>query len=101
MKREIYEVHKTVVDANGKITIDPTGYPKVEDSKLRDNDIEKARVRAFGLLGEIEKEMSTQDTRQIQYGYIIRVSDGFQIEKRVFGKLAELPDPEPEQAGEE
>ena len=97
MKREIYEVHLTVVDANGNITIDPTGYPKVEDSKLRDNDLEKTRMRAYGLLGEIEKNMSTQDTRQIQYGYIVRVSDGLQIEKRVFGKLAELPDPEEEQ----
>ena len=97
MKREIYEVHMTVVDANGNITVDPTGYPKVEDSKIRDNDIEKARMRAYGLLGEIEKNMSTQDTRQIQYGYIVRVSDGMQIEKRMFGTLADLPDPEPEE----
>lgn len=96
MKREIFEVHMTIVDANGTITVDPSGYPKIEDSKLRDNDIEKARKRAYGLLGEAEKAMSTQDTRQIQYGYIIRVSDGAQIEKRRFGELAELPDPEPE-----
>lgn len=101
MKREIFEVHMTVVDANGNITVDPSGYPKVEDSKLRDNDIEKARKRAYGLLGEAEKSMSTQDTRQIQYGYIIRVSDGMQIEKRLFGKLADLPDPEPEPEPEE
>ena len=96
MKREIYEIHKTVVDANGAITIDPSGYPKKEDSMLRDNDLEKTLKRAYGLLGEIEKEMSTQDTRQIQYGYIIRVSDGVQIAKRLFGKIADLPDPEPE-----
>ena len=101
MKREIFEVHMTVVDANGNITVDPSGYPKVEDSKLRDNDIETARKRAYGLLGEAEKSMSTQDTRQIQYGYIIRVSDGMQIEKRLFGKLADLPDPEPEPEPEE
>ena len=101
MKREIYEIHKTIVDANGTISIDPSGYPKVEDSKLRDNDIEKTLKRAYGLLGEIEKEMSTQDTRQIQYGYIIRVSDGMQIEKRKFGALADLPDPEPEEETEE
>jgi len=100
MQREIFEIHMTIVDANGNVTIDPSGYPKVEDSKLRDNDIEKARKRAYGLLGEIEKNMSTQDTRQIQYGYIIRVSDGTQIEKRRFGELAELPDPEPEVEGE-
>lgn len=96
MKREIYEIHKTVVDANGTITIDPSGYPKKEDSMLRDNDLEKTLKRALGLLGEIEKEMSTQDTRQIQYGYIIRVSDGVQIAKRLFGQIADLPDSEEE-----
>ena len=95
MKREIFEVHKTVVDANGNITVDPSGYPKVEDSKLRENDIEVTRMRAYGLLGEIEKEMSLNPSREVQYGYIIRVSDGAQIEKRRFGKLADLPDPEP------
>lgn len=100
MKREIYEIHMTVVDANGTVTIDPTGYPKVEDSKLRGNDLEKTKMRAYGLLGEIEKSMSIVDTREIQYGYIIRVSDGVQIEKRMFGKLKDLPDPEPEPAPE-
>ena len=94
MKREIFIVHLTLVDANGNITVDPTGYPKIEDSKLRDNDIEKARMRAYGLLGEAEKNMSTQDTRQIQFAYIVRASDGLQIEKRQFGKLADLPDEE-------
>lgn len=101
MKREIFEIHMTVVDANGTLTIDPSGYPKSVDSRSYDNDIEKTRKRAYGLLGEIEKAMSTQDTRQTQYGYIIRVSDGTQIEKRQFGKLADLPDPEPEPEPEE
>lgn len=100
MKREYFEVHMTVVDANGNVTIDPSGYPKIEDSKLRDNDVEKARMRAYGLLGEAEKNMSTQDTRQTQYGYIIRGSDGMQIERRKFGTLADLPDPEPEETEE-
>ena len=95
MKREIYEVHMTVVDANGTLTIDPSGYPKSVDSRSYDNDLAKALNRAKGLLGAAESAMSVQDTRQVQYGYIIRVSDGMQIEKRVFGQLAELPDPEP------
>lgn len=97
MKREIYEIHMSVVDANGTLTIDPTGYPKKVDSMSYDNDTDKTLKRAKGLLGEIEKNMSTQDTREIQYGYIIRVSDGLQIEKRLFGKLNDLPDPEPEE----
>ena len=100
MKREIYEVHMSVVDANGTLTVDPTGYPKTADSRSYDNDLEKTLNRARGLLGAAESAMSTQDTRQVQYAFIIRVSDGMQIEKRVFGKLAELPDPEPEETEE-
>ena len=91
----------TVVDANGTLTIDPSGYPKSVDSKSYGNDLEKTLSRAYGLLGACESAMSTQDTRQVQYGYIIRVSDGMQIEKRKFGTLAELPDPEPEPEPEE
>ena len=94
MKREFYEVHMTVVDANGNVTIDPgNDYPKKVDSMSYDNDVEKTLKRAMGLLGAAESAMSTQDTRQIQYAYIVRGSDGMQIEKRVFGKIAELPDP--------
>jgi len=96
MKREIYEVHMSVVDANGTLTIDPSGYPKSVDSRSYNNDTETALRRALGYLGAAESDMSTKDTRQIQYAYIIRVSDGLQIEKRQFGKLADLPDPEPE-----
>lgn len=94
MKREAYEVHMTVVDANGTLTVDPSGYPKTVDSRSYEGDLDKTLNRAKGLLGAAESAMSTQDTRQVQYGYIIRVSDGLQIEKRVFGKLADLPDPE-------
>ena len=99
MKREAYEVHMSVVDANGTLTVDPSGYPKTVDSRSYDNDLEKTLNRARGLLGAAESAMSTQDTRQVQYAYIIRVSDGMQLEKRVFGKIADLPDPEPEGEG--
>ena len=95
MKREIYEVHMTVVDANGNWSI-PSGYPKTIDTKNYNNDPVIALSRAKGLLGAAESAMSTQDTRQTQFAYIIRVSDGLQIEKRKFGVLADLPDPEPE-----
>ena len=103
VKREYFEVHVTVVDANGNVTIDPSGYPKIEDSKTRDNNIELAYQRAMGLLGKAESDMSVVDTRQIQYAYIIRGSDGKQLEVRRFGKLADLdiPDPEPEENGGE
>ena len=108
MKREAYEIHLTVVDANGTTTIDPkkegdvlNSYPKVVDSKSYNNDLEKTLRRAYGLLGYAEYSMSTQDTRQVQYATLVRVSDGLQLEKRKFGKLADLPDPEPEPEPEE
>lgn len=90
MKREIYEVHLTVIDSNGTLTIDPSGYPKAVDSRSYDNDLDKTLMRAQGLLGAAESAMSTQDTRQKQYAYIIRGSDGMQIEKRGFGKIADI-----------
>ena len=103
MQREFYEIHMTVVDANGNVTIDPSGYPKIEDSRQRAHDMLLTLKRAKGLLGAAESAMSTQDTREIQYAYIVRGSDGVQIEKRLFGKLKdiEIPDPEPEEEPEE
>lgn len=98
MKREIFEVHLAYVNGDGFHASDPnvnnTNYPVVVDSKNHDNDIEKARRVAYGKLGAAESWLSTRDN-QISYAYIIRVSDGVQIEKRMFGKLADLPDPEP------
>lgn len=103
MRREIYEVHMAYVNADGYHASDPTGYPKVIDSKTAEynNDIEKAWKKACGYLGAAESALSTQDN-QIGFAYIIRVSDGKQVECRRFGRIAELPDPEPEleQAGE-
>lgn len=103
MTREIFEVHMAYVNAAGYHASDPSGYPKVIDSKTAeyDNDIEKARKKAYGYLGAAESALSTQDN-QVGYCYIIRVSDGKQIECRKFGRIADLPDPEPEpeQAGE-
>lgn len=98
MKREIFEVHLAYVNSDGYHASDPnvnnTNYPVVVDSKNYDNDIEKARRVAYGKLGAAESWLSTRDN-QISYAYIIRVSDGVQIEKRMFGQLADLPDPEP------
>ena len=99
MKREIYEVHLAYVNADGYHASDPsiggTQYPRVVDSKNNDNSPEKALRKAYGYLGAAESVIANRDD-QVSYCYIIRVSDGYQIEKRVFGKLAELPGPEPE-----
>ena len=95
MKREIYRVEAYVVDANG--SLNPlTGYPKNFDSRSYDNDLEKTFQRAKGQWNEALGDMSKIDSRQCQTACVIRISDGKQIYKDVIGKIADLPDPEPE-----
>lgn len=96
MQREIYEVTAKVVDANGTFNT-LTGYPKVYDSRSYDNDLEKTLQRARGGWHEALDAMSKIDTRQVQFAMIIRVSDGVQVALEKIGKLADLPDPEPEE----
>lgn len=96
MRREIFEVHAKIVDANGTYN-SLSGYPKVYDSRSYGNDIDKTLQRARGGWHEALEEMSKIDTRQVQEAYIIRVSDGLQIEIEKIGKLAELPDPNAEE----
>lgn len=101
-KRDIYEVHIGYVNAQGYHVSDPElnghTYPKVIDSKNNNNDTELALRKAKGFLGEAEKNLADRMDDQIDYCYIIRASDGRQIECRHFGKLIdiEIPDPEPE-----
>lgn len=99
MKREIYEVHLAYVNEDGFHASDPPiggkTYPLIVDSKNHNNDIEKTLRTAMGYLGQAEYVIANRDD-QVSYAYIIRVSDGQQIEKRMFGKIADLPDPEPE-----
>ena len=96
MKREIYEVQAKIVDANGTYNSLPD-FPKTYDSRSYGNDLEKTLQRARGGWHEALEAMSKVDTRQVQFAYIVRVSDGLQIEKEMIGELAELPDPEPEE----
>lgn len=95
VKREIYEVHMAYVNANGYHASDPSGYPKVIDSINHNNDLEATLNAAYGYLGAAESAIANKDD-QVRYCYIIRVSDGLQIEKRKFGHIHDLPDPEPE-----
>lgn len=100
MKREIYEVYAKVVDANGSYNT-LNGYPKTFDSHNYSDSIETARKRAYGEYHEALGAMCKRDDRQQQIVMILRASDGLQIEKTALGTVADLPDPEPEQAGEE
>ena len=87
--RQIYVVHASVVDANGAFNL-LNGYPKTFDSKLYDNDIDKARQRAFGEYHEVLGAMCRRDDRQLQLAMIIRISDGIVLAKEVVGRLAEV-----------
>ena len=94
MRREIYEVHAKIVDANGTYN-SLADYPKLFDSKNYGNDIDKTLQRARGSWHAALDAMALVDTRQVQEAYIIRVSDGLQIELERIGKLAELWDKYP------
>lgn len=93
MKREIYRVYATVVDSTGAFN-DLSGYPKTYDSHQNNDDCEKARVKAYGEYHTVLGQMYPRTDRQAQAAWIIRSSDGLQIEKINLGKIADIPEPE-------
>lgn len=99
MKREIYEVYAKIVSSGGNYTT-LGGYPKIFDSMSYDNDIDKAKKRAYGAYHAVLGEMYAVDTRPLQIAMILRASDGVQeIIERV-GDLPEVPDEEPKPSEE-
>lgn len=92
MKREIYEVYAKVVDANGAYNT-LSGYPKVYDSHLNNDDCEKARQKAYGEYHAVLGTMYNRADRQAQFAMIIRANDGLQIEKTYIGGIADIPNP--------
>ena len=94
MQRQIYIVDAAVVDANGTYN-KVTGYPKLFDSRNYDNDIAKTRRRAEGDASEAYGAMCKRDDRQLQT-VILMTADGAILSRKFLGKIADLPDPEPE-----
>lgn len=92
MQRQIFIVYASIVDANGTFSNLPN-YPKTFDSENYGNDIDKAQRRAIGDMSETFGAMCKVDTRQLQT-VICMTADGFQIEKKSIGRIADLPDPE-------
>lgn len=88
MKRQIFVVNATVVDANGTFNT-LSGYPKTYDSRSYDNDIDKTRLRAGGGFAEARAAMSKVDTRQLQT-VTLELADGFQIERWTHGAIADV-----------
>ena len=96
MTRQIFIVDAHIVDANGTFNY-ITGYPKTFDSRSYNNDIDKTQIRAIGDASDVFGDMCKVDTRQLQT-VVVMTADGFVVEKRTIGKIADVPDPEPEEA---
>lgn len=94
MTRQIFVVDAHIVDANGTFNY-LEGYPKRFDSKNYGNDVDKAQIRAIGDASEAFGAMCKVDTRQLQ-AVIVMTADGFVVDKRTIGKLADVPEPTPE-----
>ena len=99
MLRQIFEVYAKVVDANGAYNT-LSGYPKVFDSRHYDNDTDKTLKRATGEFHDTLGAMCKRDDRQLQT-VILMTADGFVIAKEALGQIAELPDPNEEEAEEQ
>lgn len=92
MKRQIFEVYAKVMDANGNYNT-LNGYPKVFDSHSYNDDIDKALLRATGAFASCWGDMCAVDSRQLQM-VMLMSADGFVIDKKVIGAIADLPDEE-------
>lgn len=90
MQRQIFIVTANIVDANGTFN-NLSGYPKTFDSHNYGDDIDKAQRRAVGDMSEAFGAMCKVDTRQLQT-VMVMTADGFLIEKKSIGQIADLPD---------
>lgn len=94
MIQEIFAVNAQIVDANGTFnSLD--GYPKAFKSTSYENNIEKAKQRAFGDWHDVMGSFGKRDDRQIQIAFVVQLSNGSIIANGQFGALPEIPDPEP------
>ena len=92
MKRQIYEVYAKVVDGSGAYNT-LSGYPKVFDSRNYSNDINKTLMRATGEFATTWGTLCLREDRQLQM-VLLMTADGFVIDKKVIGAIADLPDEE-------
>lgn len=92
MQRQIFIVNASIVDANGTWNT-LNGYPKTFDSRSYDNDIDKTQKRAEGEASETWGAMCKRDDRQMQT-VMLYTADGFVLDRKIDGRIADLPDPE-------
>lgn len=94
MVRNIFVVNAMIVDANGAFA-QLSGYPKSFDSHNYNDDVDKAQKRAEGEFHDACSAMCKRDDRQLQTAMMMS-ADGFILMNKSYGRIADLPDPEPE-----
>lgn len=92
MKRDIYVVYASIVDANGTFNMLP-GYPKTFDSRNYNNDCDKALLRAKGEYHDTFGAMCKRDDRQLQTVLLTNAA-GMVFEQANIGHIADIPDEE-------
>ena len=92
MQRQIFEVQsKTYSTTVGGYVSNISGYPKTFDSHSYGDDIDLTLKKAQGAFAEAWSNACKIDNREIQTILLMTV-DGVILEKKVLGKLEELPD---------
>lgn len=95
MKRQIFEVHKKILGSavGGYVPI-ASGYPKVFDSHAAAyaDDADAALLAATGAFAQAWSEICTTTTGREMQVVMLMTADGFVIDKKVVGKIADLSD---------
>lgn len=97
MKRQIYEVHKKILgSAVGGYVPMASGYPKVFDSHAAayGDNIDAALLAATGAFAQAWSEICTTTTGREMQVVMLLTADGFVIDKKVVGQIADLPNEE-------
>lgn len=94
MKRAIYEVQKKIFGATvGGYVSNASGYPKIFNSHSSpyNDDIDATLLAATGAFAQAWSEICTTKGPEMQTA-ILMTADGFVIDKKTVGELAEIPE---------
>lgn len=92
MQRQIFEVQsKTYSQFVGGYVSNLSGYPKTFDSHSYNDDIDLTLKKAQGAFAQAWSDACKIDNREIQTILLITI-DGVILEKKVIGKLEDIPD---------
>lgn len=97
MKRQIFEVHKKALGSSvGGYVPMASGYPKVFDSHATayGDNIDAALLAATAAFATAWSEICSTAANRDMQAVILMTADGFILDKKVVGKIPELPDEE-------